>query len=142
MIVATLPTVGDFHALFDLGEPSFSTLADDVISTQITRAGTWTPSDVWGAHYAEGVLYRAAHEICLQLGMAGRGGAFALAREFDSKSVGGVSVSRGSGIAREANDPLQRTYYGQYLRYMIVTAGIGRGPLVAGGDIRPTGAFS
>jgi hypothetical protein len=133
--------VSDFHALFDLGEPSFVALSDDTINAQITRAGTWTPPEVWGAHYAEGVLFRAAHELCLQLGMAGQGGAWALAREYESKSVGGVSVSRGTGIARDAADPLARTIYGQQLRFMIVTLGIGKGPLVAGGGLTPVGAF-
>lgn len=140
MIVATLPAVSDFHALFDLGEPAFATLPDASISAQITYAGTWCEASVWGSHYAEGVLYLAAHEIALQLGIATRGGGFALAREFDSKSVGGVSVSRGPGIAREAGDPFQRTYYGQKFRELAKR--VGRGAMVAGGDINPTGAFS
>ena len=127
----SLPTVADFHAAFDAGEPAFAALSDVAITTQISYAGTWCDSAIWGTHYAEGVLLLAAHELALQAWMSARGGGSALAREFESKSVGGVSVSRSAGVAREATDRFARTYYGQKFRQLMRL--VGAGPLVAGG---------
>jgi hypothetical protein len=108
-----LPSIADFHARFDRGEPAFASVDDAVVTRWIAYAGAWCDASVWGDWYAEGVLLRAAHELSCETDQSARGGAVRVARELESQSVDGVSMSRGQGIAREAGDQLSRTAYGQ-----------------------------
>jgi len=113
MSAQSLPGTTDFHVRFDLGEPNFATIADAVVLSKIAYAAQFCDPMIWGAFYQEGVLLRAAHELATDLDQAARGGAVRVARELESQSVGGVSLSRAQGIAREAADTLNRTIYGQ-----------------------------
>ena len=133
MLTGTLPTVADFHTAFDAGEPSFAngTVTDTTIAYWLAYAGRFVALDSWGDWYADGVLLLAAHEAALQAWQATRGGGVAVAREYESKSVGGVSVSRGQGLAREAADRFQRTLYGQ--KYAQMRRIVGAGGLITGG---------
>lgn len=124
------PTVSDFHAMFDVGEPAFAVLSDASIAAQISYAVGWSDAQVWGTHFTEGVLLLAAHELALQAWQAAKGGGVAVAREFESKSVGGVSVSRGQGIAREAENYYARTTYGQ--KWQQLARRVGKGPILCG----------
>lgn len=138
-----LPTVQDFHTAFDAGEPDFASgaVSDTTIMRWIAYAVRFVAFDVWIDLYSDGVLLLAAHEACLEAWQATKGGGLAVAREYESKSVGGVSTGRGQGIAREALDRFQRTTYGQkyaQLRRMVGMSGIVTGspcmmPLGGGG---------
>lgn len=133
MITGTLPTVADFHAAFDAGEPGFvnGTVTDAVIAYWIAYAGRFVALDSWGDWYIDGVLNLAAHEATMQVWQAAKGGGVAVAREYESKSVGGVSTSRGQGLAREAADRFQRTSYGQ--KYAQMRRIVGAGGIITGG---------
>jgi len=131
--VYTVPTVADFHARFDAGEPDFAngTVTDVTIQYWLDDSAKYLSADRWDTWYAEGLMCLAAHVTVLQVWQAKKGGGAALAHEYESKSVGGVSASRSQGVTREAADRFQRTTYGQ--RYVQLRKVVGTGALVTGG---------
>lgn len=126
----TVPTIADFHARFDAGEPAFVGLSDAVIAYWLADSANYLNAPRWDVWYSDGLLNLAAHEIVMQLWQASKGGGVAVAHEYESKSIGGISAARGQGLAREAADRFQRSTYGQ--RYAQLRRLVGAGALITG----------
>lgn len=107
----TLPTVADFHARFD-GEPAFASVSDATIQCYLTEAQDFVSAAVWGQWYSYGVLFYSAHQLAMTLADRAKGGAAASALEPESKSVGGVSLSRSGGLQAVRENTFKSTKYG------------------------------